>query len=93
MRYRVLKTIRVDRLGTIPAGRVVELPDSIARLFPRAVELERVAEIRENPEQPVGEPSSASPAGQASEPMMSKPYDAGDLEVKPRRGRPRKVKQ
>ena len=103
MKYHVLKPINIAGLGRIAPGRELELHPSVAALYlpSGAVEAVKTRELRENPAQPDGEPSSASPAGQASPQTMLKPYDAGALETKPepeqptqkRRGRPPKAAQ
>jgi hypothetical protein len=106
MKYHVLKPINLAGLGRIMPGRELDLHPSVAALYlPRgAIEPVKTRELRENPDQPAGELSSALPAGQASPETTSKPYDAGDLETKPqpepetevkpkRRGRPPKSAQ
>ena len=103
MRYHVLKPINVAGLGRIQPGRELELHPSVAALYlpSGAVEAIKTRELRENPDQPAGAPSSASQAGQASQQTTAKPYDAGDLETKPapeqpvkrKPGRPRKDAQ
>lgn len=107
MKYHVLKPINLAGLGRIQPGREIELHPSVAALYlpSGAVEAIKTRELRENPDQPAGAPSSASQAGQASQPQTWNPYDAGDVETKPelaeeietkpvkRRGRPRKDAQ
>lgn len=106
MKYHVLKPINLAGLGRIAPGRELELHPSVAALYlpSGAIEAVKTRELRENPVQPDGTQSSASPAGQASPQTMSKPFDAGDLETKPepapetevkpkRRGRPPKAAQ
>ena len=103
MKYHVLKPINVAGLGQIPVGRELELHPSVAGLYlpAGAIEAVKTRELRENPVQPAGAPSSASQAGQASQQTTLNAYDAGDLETKPepvdgletkpkRRGRPPK---
>ncbi|MDI3492074.1 MAG: hypothetical protein PWP11_3351 [Thauera sp.] len=85
MKYHVLKPINVAGLGRIPPGRELELHASVAALYlpSGAIEAVQTRELRENPVQPAGAPSSASQAGQASPQTTAKPFDAGDLETKP----------
>lgn len=68
VQVHVLKPIRVDRLGLVPRGRVVELIPSHARQYMDcgAVELYETKVLRENPAPAAGIQSSASPAARVS---------------------------
>lgn len=71
MRVHVLKPVRVDRLGLVRKGRIVELHPSVARTFVRSgsVEYYETKVVREAPLAGAAGREvtlSASPAGQAS---------------------------
>lgn len=98
MRVTCLKNIRLTNGQAVRKGVTLDLPDNLAKMYLNigAVEPAHLAEIRENPSKPDGEPLSASPAGQALEQTMLSESDSGDLETKPeprvfkKRGRPKK---
>lgn len=94
MRVHVLKNIRVDRLGNVRKGAVVEVADPVANIFLRqgAVERYETKVLREVPTDPAGELPSALPVGLVSTQTMSPESASGDSETpKKKRGRPRKV--
>lgn len=101
MRVTCLKNIRLADGRLVRRGVTLELSPALAKLYLelKAVEPAILADMRENPSPPAGEPLSASQAGQVSPQTTVKPLDDGDLEVKPqpvevaekkRRGRPKK---
>lgn len=79
MRVHVLKQIRVDRLGTLRPGAVVDLHPSVASTFLRqaAVELVETKEARQTPLSAAGMSLSVSPAAQASPAKTSKKSASG----------------
>jgi hypothetical protein len=89
MKVHVLKPIRVDRLGGLKPGAVVELHPSVGKAYLQqgAVELYETKVIRERPLQAAGEaqPSSASQAVQASPQTTLSESDSG--EPKRKRGK------
>jgi hypothetical protein len=91
VQVHVLKPIRVDRLGFVPRGRVVELIEAHAREYMAhgAVELYETKVLRENPAPAVGAQLSASPAVQASRRQTLTVSTSG---APTRRGRPPKVR-
>ena len=70
MKVHVLKTVIVDRLGTLRPGAVVEMHPSVGKAYLQqgAVELYETKVIRERPSQAAGLAPllSASPAAQVS---------------------------
>lgn len=79
MKVHVLKTIRVDRLGTLKPGTEVDMHPSVALQFLKqgAVEAYETKVVRLTPSQAAGIPSSVSPAAQASPSQTSPPSVAG----------------
>lgn len=98
MRVTCLKNIRLTDGRAVKKGTTLDLPQALAVMYLNigAVESARLAEVRENPEKPAGEPLSASQAGLVSTQTIVNEYDSGDLETKPepviikKRGRPKK---
>jgi hypothetical protein len=84
--YHVLKKIRTDRLGDVRPGKIVPLPDVVAKEYLRtgAVERYETKVIKSAPLSDAGEvtPSSALPAAPVLPSTTSKPLKRG--------GRPRK---
>lgn len=97
MKVQVIrKTLIHDRLGTLPPGRVVDLPDAQAREFLRRGFVERYETkvVHASPATPgnpseaagMAQPSSALPVAQASPQPTLNESESG----KRKRGRPRK---
>lgn len=98
MRVTCLKNIRLTDGKAVKKGTTLDLPHTLAVMYVNigAVEPAHLAEVRENPEKPAGEPLSASQAGRALPQTIVSVYDSGALETKPepqiikKRGRPKK---
>lgn len=91
VQVHVLKPIRVDRLGFVPRGRVVDLIEAHAREYMAhgAVELYETKVLRENPAPAVGAQLSASPAARVS---AGQTLSVSATGAKTRRGRPPKAR-
>jgi len=76
-KYHTLKTIHVDRLGRVPAGKTVELTKAQGNIYlaQGAVERYMTKVIRQDPLEDAGEvtQSSALPAEEALPEVTSKP--------------------